>query len=68
MRRRSLTERHQDFIQDVVEGPDVGGPVGVTEAPFEREETGQDLRQLTLKQTLPRQVSVTEKDKLKEDI
>lgn len=50
-RGRSLTERHQDFVQHVVQGPDVGGPVGVTEAPLKGEEPGQELRELTLKQT-----------------
>lgn len=49
MRRWSLTERRQAFVQNVVEGPDVGGPVGMTEAPLKGEETGQDLRELTLK-------------------
>lgn len=47
--RWSLTEHGQDFVQHVVQGPDVGGPVGMTEAPFEGEESGQDLRQLALK-------------------
>lgn len=50
-RGRGLTERHQDFVQHVVKGPDVGGPVGMTEAPLKGEETGQDLRELTLKHT-----------------
>lgn len=55
----SLTEHRQAFVQHVVEGPDVGGPVGMTEAPLKGEETGQDLRELTLKRTLLHQVSVT---------
>ena len=46
---RGLTEHRQAFVQYVVEGPDVGGPVSVTEAPLKGEEPGQDLRELTLK-------------------
>lgn len=47
----SLTEHRQALVQRVVKGPDVGGPVGVTEAPLEGEEAGEELRELTLKHT-----------------
>lgn len=49
-RWQSLTQNHQKLVQHVVQGPDVGGPVGMTEAPLKGEEPGQDLRELTLKQ------------------
>lgn len=39
----------QNFVKHVVEGPDIGGPVGMTQAPFKGEELGQDLWELTLK-------------------
>lgn len=48
---RDLTECRQDFVQSVVERPGVGGPVCVTETPFEGKEPGEDLRELTLKET-----------------
>ena len=44
----SLTQHGQGLVQDVVEGPEVGGPVGVAEAPLEGEEPGQDLGELAL--------------------
>lgn len=47
--RWSLTKLHQNFVKHVVEGPDIWGPVGMTQAPFEGEEPGQDLWELTLK-------------------
>lgn len=40
---------HQNFVKHVVEGPDIGGPVGMAQAPFKGEEPGQDLWELTLK-------------------
>lgn len=49
-RRRSLTQHNHAFVQHVVQGPDVGGPVGMAEAPLKGEEPGQNLRELTLKQ------------------
>lgn len=49
-RRRSLTQHNDAFVQYIVQGPDVGGPVGVAEASLEGKEPGQNLRDLTLKQ------------------
>lgn len=48
-RRRSLTKLHQNFVQQVVQGPEIRGPVGMTKAPLKGEKPGQDLRELTLK-------------------
>lgn len=46
--RWSLTKLHQNFVKHVVEGPDIGGPVGMAQAPFKGEEPGQNLWELTL--------------------
>lgn len=43
-RRRSLTQHNPDFVQHVVQGPDVWGPVGVAKASLEGKEPGQNLR------------------------
>lgn len=48
MSSRSLTQCGQALVQHVVQGPEVWGPVGVTEAPLKGEETRQHLRELTL--------------------
>lgn len=39
-----LTQYGQGFVSDVVEGPHVGGPVGVAQASLEGEEAGEHLR------------------------
>lgn len=45
----NLTKLCQNFVKHVVEGPDIGCPVGMTQTPFKGEETCQNLWELTLK-------------------
>lgn len=43
------TYNGQGLVGHVVEGPEVGCPVGVAETPFEWEQSGEDLRELILR-------------------
>ena len=43
-----LTDDRQGLVHHVVERPEVGGPVGVAQAPLEGEEAGEDLAKLAL--------------------
>ena len=42
------TNISKEFVQQVVQGPEVGGPVGVAQTPLEGKQTGENLSQLPL--------------------